>query len=259
MKEVIVIPARYASTRFPAKPLAKIAGKYLIERVWELACRALDPQQVIIATDHQEIKTVAESFGAKVVMTPENCQNGSERVYAAIKDLNIQPEIIVNFQGDAVLPPPWILKDLLDGLRDNSNYACATPVVKINNEQYESYQELRAKGNNSGTFAVINKDNQALYFSNAVIPYYRKENSNKEAYKHIGIYAYTYQGLENYLSFEKSDLEKIEELEQLRMLENGIDILTVPVDLKGRTMASVDNPEDVKIAENIISQEGELI
>ncbi len=258
-KSIIVIPARFASSRFPGKPLKLISGKMMIQRVWEIACQALTAEQVYIATDSIEIQQAAESFGAKVVMTSVDCRNGSERVWEALQVLGFQPEIIVNFQGDAVLTPPWIIKDLLLAMENQPEFGCATPKVRIDNQAYEEFQKMRLAGSSSGTFVVSDAKDRALYFSNAIIPYFRKNNPHKYADRHLGIYAYRFDTLKKYLSLTESSLEAIEQLEQLRMLENGIEILTVAVDLKGRTMASVDSPEDLLTAERLIASEGDLI
>ncbi len=256
---IIVIPARFASTRFPGKPLKMISGKMMIQRVWELACLALSPQQVFIATDSQEIEHAAKSFSAQVIMTSPDCRNGSERVWDALQQLDFQPDVIVNFQGDAVLTPPWIIQDLLTALAEQPEYGCATPKVRIENTAYEEFQLMRLAGSSSGTFVVSDAKHRALYFSNAIIPYFRKNHDQKYADRHLGIYAYRFDTLKKYLALTESSLEQIEQLEQLRMLENGIEILTVPVDLKGRTMASIDSPEDLIIAEKLIAIEGELV
>lgn len=254
----IIIPARYASSRFPGKPLVQIAGKTMIQRVWEIACKAHNAENVYIATDDERIKNKVEEFGGKCLMTSAECKNGSERVKDAIDQLEFKPEIIVNFQGDAVRIPPEVLAKLIAGLKKQESFLCATPAVKIENQAYEEFLEFRKQGSTSGTFVTFNKDFKALYFSNAVIPFYRKDSNNKSAWKHIGIYAYRYQGLEKYLALPESSLEATESLEQLRLLENGIDILVVPVDLGGVKTCSVDNPEDVAIAEAIIKEQGEI-
>ena len=254
---VVIIPARYQSSRFPGKPLQEIAGKIMLERVWNIACQAVSPSQVYIATDDQRIIDAAKAFGAQAIMTPADCRNGSERVEAAVGELESKPGVVVNFQGDAVLTPPWVIKDLLSAL-EKTDADCATPAVKISSDEYQQFVKLRASGSSSGTFVVFDKQGKALYFSSCLIPYHREVGETSNTYRHIGIYAYRYQALQKYLSLEQGDLEQIEQLEQLRMLENGMSIQVAKVDLRGRTMVSVDSPDDVGRAEAIIAKEGDL-
>ena len=124
-KSLVVIPARYQSSRFPGKPLQEISGKIMLERVWNIACQAVTPAQVYIATDDKRIVDAAKEFGAQAIMTPADCHNGSERVEAAVGALEIKPDIVVNFQGDAVLTPPWVIQDLLSAMGDtDADCAC---------------------------------------------------------------------------------------------------------------------------------------
>jgi 3-deoxy-manno-octulosonate cytidylyltransferase (CMP-KDO synthetase) len=256
---VIVIPSRYGSKRFPGKPLADILGVTMLERIWRIAKSVNSIQDVYITTDDQRIEDHAKNFGASVIRTSEQCENGTVRTYEAINTLPKKPDFIINFQGDAVLTPPWIIQALVNEFLENGTLELVTPVVKMTLEQVEKLKEAKANGEVSGTTAVLDKNGFALYFSKAVIPFVRKKTENPPIYRHIGIYGYSFTTLERYIHLEPTELEEIEGLEQLRALENGIKIKCVPVDYRGRTHWSVDSPEDKMRVEDIIRKEGELI
>lgn len=258
-KNVIIIPARYQSSRFPGKPLALIKGHSLIYRVWSIAKSIKGVDEVYIATDHVGIQKHALDFGAKVLMT-ENCQNGTERCYAALSLLPDKPEIILNLQGDAVLTPPWVIQALMDTMRNHSELEITTLATQISKEKYSLMQKAKAKGEVGGTMVVCDKVFNAMYFSKSMIPYLREtQMESPPLYRHIGLYAYRYSALENYIAATPTPLEKLEGLEQLRILENGKPIRVVLVDYKGHTHASVDSPEDVIRVEKLIEAEGELV
>jgi 3-deoxy-manno-octulosonate cytidylyltransferase (CMP-KDO synthetase) len=258
-KNFIIIPARYQSSRFPGKPLALIKGHSLIYRVWSIAKTIKGVDEVYIATDHVEIQTHALGFGAKVLMT-EKCNNGTERIFAALALLTNKPEIILNLQGDAVLTPPWVVQALIDAMIANAKLEITTPATLINIEQYLLMQEAKLNGEVGGTMVVCDKDLNALYFSKSMIPYLRNtQMESPPLYRHIGLYAYRYSALEKYISLSPTPLEKLEGLEQLRILENGKPIRVVLVDYKGHTHASIDSPEDVIRVEQLIETEGELV
>lgn len=278
---IIVIPARYGSSRFPGKPLALIKGVSLLERTWRIA-RSASPDRVLIATDDDRIEEAATRFGAEVVRTSEHCSNGTERVYEAVERSNIgtasnagnvclggpssgshhieDDDIIINLQGDAVLTPPWILKDIIDAMKANPSVRIATPATKLTMPQYNDLVEQKKKGIVGGTLVVFDKNLNALYFSKAPIPFVRSTPSDVDLplYRHVGLYAYRYSALKEYLTLPPSPLEQLEGLEQLRALENGLSIRIVVVDYKGRTHWSVDSPEDVERVEQIIVSQGEL-
>lgn len=259
MKTVIIIPARYASSRLPGKPLKIIKGKSLLERVYNIAVAASSEKQVFIATDNQEIADHAESFSAQVLMTPEECKNGSERVKSAVDQLKNQPEIIVNFQGDAVLTPPDVLRDLIKAAESN-DYLCTTPILKIDNAAYEQVLGERKAGVTSGTYVALNQESEGIYFSKNLLPCFRDTScSAKFSYRHVGIYAYTYQGLAMYLELSPTPNEMAEKLEQLRLIDHGQKIKCVEVDLQGRSLCSVDEEQDIARAEALIEAEGELL
>lgn len=259
MKSVIVIPARFASSRFSGKPLALIHGKSLLKRVWDIAKAVTDIEEVYIATDDDRIKYHAENFGAKVIITKSSCENGTNRVYEAIKSLKILPNIIINLQGDAVLTPPWVIQSLLNNMIEDQTIGLATLATKITVKQYNEMRVAKIEGSVGGTMVVFDKKNNALYFSKSMIPFLRNNQINDpHLYRHIGLYGYNYQTLKKYLELFPTPLEQLESLEQLRALENGIPIRVVIADYKGRTHCAVDSPKDIATVEAIISKEGEL-
>jgi 3-deoxy-manno-octulosonate cytidylyltransferase (CMP-KDO synthetase) len=260
MDTIIVIPARYGSSRFPGKPLASIRGRSLLERVWRISKGVSGVNEVVVATDDSRIAAHVQSFGGRAVMTSESCRNGSERVFEAIEKLGISPKIVVNMQGDAVLMPPWVIGALVEAMQKDPTIQIATPAVRLSKEQYESLAATKAAGITSGTTVTFSKSGDALYFSKGIIPFARKlPEGEPPIFQHIGVYAYTSDSLKRYISLPVGMFEEMEQLEQLRALENGIPIRVVPVSFKGRTMWSVDNPQDVARVEAIIDAEGELV
>ena len=232
----------------------------MIRRVWQLASAASTVSRVIVATDDDRILSTIVEAGGEAVLTPSTCANGTERVHAAASSLAGDYDYIVNVQGDSPLLPPWILDELLTTMHA-ARASFATPAVALSWEQCEKLQELRAQGNSSGTTVVSAQDGRALYFSSALLPFIRQAKRPEQCpvKKHIGVYAYTPEVLQQYMDLPASTLESLEKLEQLRALEHGLPIHVVDVDLKGKTLWSVDSPEDVEIAEEIIRREGELI
>jgi 3-deoxy-manno-octulosonate cytidylyltransferase (CMP-KDO synthetase) len=252
-KALIVIPARMASTRFPDKPMALIAGKTMIQRVWEIGMAAGD---VVIATDDERLKNFAIRFGANVMMTSPHCLTGTDRVAEVAKSFP-DVDIFFSLQGDAVLTPPWVVKNILKEMRENPEVQIATPAVRLGGKPLFDFVEEKKGGSSSGTVVVFNKKRDALYFSKALIPFDRSGHS--VLYRHIGLYGYRREALLKLSELSEGMLEKAEKLEQLRALENGIPIRVVEVDYRGRTHGSVDRPQDVAIVERIIASEGELL
>ena len=261
MRAAIVIPCRYGSTRFPGKPLATIAGRSLVERVWRVGKAVAGVDHVVVATDDKRIADHVQSFGGTAVMTSEACQNGSERAFEAVEKLNQKIDIIVNLQGDTPLTPPWTIEALITEMRRDPAVQLSTPAVQLSREELDRLVDARTRGIVGGTTVVFDKNHNAFYFSKNIIPYTRTlpATGPTPVYRHVGLYAYTHQTLKRYVELPESTLEKIEQLEQLRALENGIPIRVVPVDFRGRTSWSVDNPSDVGEVERIIAAEGELI
>jgi 3-deoxy-manno-octulosonate cytidylyltransferase (CMP-KDO synthetase) len=260
MSAVIVIPARQGSTRFPGKPLAMIAGRPLLERTWRIAKAVPGVSKVYIATDDAVLRGKAAEMGAEVLMTPPECRNGSERVFAAVSQLKEPPEIVVNLQADAVLTPPWVIEPVVRAIQLDPKVLVATPAVRLSWKQYDEFAQSKAGGKVSGTSVVADQDGDALYFSKGVVPFVRQRQGDvSPVWRHIGLYAYRFEALERYASWEPTPLEQTEGLEQLRFLERKVPIRVVPVDYRGRSHWSVDNPGDVGVVEEIIMAEGELV
>ena len=254
---LIVIPARYGSSRFPGKPLAMIAGMSMIERVWRLASASRIAEKAVIATDDIRLKEFAEGFGAEVFMTSESCRTGTDRVAEVATEL-ADYEIYFNLQGDAVLTPPWVIDSVLEVIIDNNNINMATASYRLEGEVLADFVKKKEEGSTTGTMVVSSLSGDALYFSRSLIPCWRDETP-QVLHRHIGLYAYTKDTLKLMASLSETPLEGAEKLEQLRALENGISIRVVEVDYRGHTPASVDCSEDVTVVEAIIRREGEIL
>ncbi len=256
MDIAVIIPARYGSTRLPGKPLAEIAGKTLIRRVVDIASRAQGISRVVVATDDKRIHDHVTQFGGEAVMTPETCRNGTERVLAATLEMKPAPDAIINFQGDAVLTPPWILEALALALESDH---FVTPAVRLSAERAREMFSAKAAGDAGGTTVVTGKTGHALYFSKSVIPFVRGDMPDPSpVFQHIGMYGYHMNTLQKYAALPEGPLEAAEKLEQLRALENGIPIRVVEVDYRGRTAWAVDSPGDIATVEKLIENEGEI-
>jgi 3-deoxy-manno-octulosonate cytidylyltransferase (CMP-KDO synthetase) len=181
-------------------------------------------------------------------------------VAAALDALGEPVDGVVNFQGDAVLTPPWVLQALVDVLRNEDSVEMVTPAVRLDRARYDEFLVAKENSPSSGTTVTMDHESNALYFSKRVIPFIR--NPEKEfppVFRHIGLYGYTVETLRRFTSLLPTALEKAEGLEQLRALHNGIPIRVVEVDYRGRTHWSIDTPEDVSKAEEIIAREGEFV
>jgi 3-deoxy-manno-octulosonate cytidylyltransferase (CMP-KDO synthetase) len=260
MKAVIIIPARFHSTRLPGKPLQLIRGKSMLQRMWQIAKQVSQVAGVYIATEDKRIVEHAHTFQAHALLTPDSCINGTERVLAAAELLNPRPEIILNLQGDAVLTPPWVIQALLNAMLANEALMFATTAVRMARAEYEQMALSKKRGQVGGTTVVFDQDHRALYFSKSMIPFLRETREEPlPVYRHIGLYAYRYAFLKQYASLPPTLLEKTEGLEPLRALEHGLPIHVVEVDYQKRTHWSVDSAEDVGLVEAIIDREGELV
>lgn len=266
MAVVIVIPARYASTRYPGKPLVELRdgtgeARSLIRRSWDAACRVSGVDRVVVATDDDRIRDHAEGFGAEVVMTAESCRNGTERCSDALGHLGGDYDIVVNLQGDAPLTPAWFVEDLIAGLRANPTAEVATPVLRCDGAALASFREDRKAGRVGGTTAVFRTDKMALYFSKEVIPYSDNVPTDRDdtpIFHHVGVYAYRPSALSAYGDLPIGVMEDLEGLEQLRFLENGHGILCVQVDGRGRQFWELNNPEDVPRIEAMLAAHPDL-
>lgn len=260
MNSVIIIPARYASTRYPGKPLVQLrdstgASKTLVQRSWEAALQVLPAERVFVATDDDRISACAEAFGAQVILTSDTCRNGTERCAEAVVRAGLDADVVVNLQGDSPLTPPWFISALIEEMTAEAEIAMATPVLRCDHETYGNFVADRRAGRVGGTTAVFGRDMQALYFSKEVIPYLPKPPEPGETvpvFHHVGVYAYRRWALERYVATGEGILEKLEGLEQLRFLEMGIPIRCVEVEARGRKFWELNNPVDVERIEAIL-------
>lgn len=266
---LIVIPARYASSRLPGKPLVKVAGVEMITRVAKIAeavSKRNERCNYVVATDDNRILDFCNQQNIAVVMTSESCKNGTERCWDAVGRLGIKPKLIINLQGDNPLCPPWIIQDIIDEWK---SYPADlyTPCVLLDWNEYDTLKKSKETTPFSGTTVMVDKNNYALAFSKNIIPAVRKEDKAKEKMdkspvrRHVGLYAYTYQTLKNYFTDEESVYEQgyIEGLEQMRFLYNGLKVKMVHVDYRNReTTSGVDSPEDLVRVEEILAKYGEF-
>ncbi|MDT8323743.1 MAG: 3-deoxy-manno-octulosonate cytidylyltransferase [Bacteroidota bacterium] len=240
---LIVIPARYASTRFPGKPLAMIAGKSMIQRVWERCGAATCSSRVVVATDDERIRDEVLRFGGEVFMTPSGITSGTERI--ACLAAQEHADIYVNVQGDEPLLPPFTIDATVSALRENPGADIATASCPLAGEEGISSPDTVKLVTDAAGFA--------LYFSRAGIPYQRHDGNASPRdgvyRKHIGIYVYRRAALLRFSALPPSPLEQAERLEQLRALENGMRIVVanVPADSQ-----AVDVPDDVRRVEALL-------
>ncbi len=261
MKSVIFIPARYASSRYPGKPLVELTGadgvkKSLIQRSWEAAKAVDGVDAVYVLTDDDRIRDASVAFGADVLMTSSDARNGTERCAEGLAQLDDQPDVVVNLQGDAPLTPAWFVEDLLAAVAADEDVQMATPVLRCDKETLTNFVTDRLNSRVGGTTAAIRPDGKALYFSKEVLPYVGSLDNPPEVWHHVGVYAYRPKALAAYGSWPEGPLEKAEGLEQLRFLENGWPITCVPVEGRGRVFWELNNPIDVERIEAVLKQEG---
>lgn len=241
-----IIPARYESTRFPGKPLAKIKGKTLIQHTYENAKKCPSLKKIIIATDDQRIYEHAISFGAPCIMTPKNCVNGTERI---AKTLELSPElakadIIINIQGDEPCLSTHAITKLVDLLKNDPKVHMATAVVPILDRE-ELLDPSIVK-------CVFNQKQEALYFSRSPVPYFNPSSHQPiSGYAHLGLYGYQRNFLLQYASMPNTPLQEQESLEQLKVLEHGF---TIKVAIVEDRSLGVDTPEDIQKVEKYLCQ-----
>ncbi len=249
MNFIGIIPARYASTRFPGKPLVKIDGRPMIQHVYEKACKALDT--VYIATDDLRISDAAKNFGAQVVMTGDFHKSGTDRCAEALKviktNTQVPFDVVLNIQGDE----PFMDISHIELLKNCFN-ALDTQIATL----IRSIHENDDLFNPNLPKVIVNAVNEAIYFSRSPIPYYRNAEKNEwhtkhQYYKHIGIYAYRCDILEQITQLKISKLEEAESLEQLRWIENGYKIKTAHTEIEN---LPVDTPEDLVKIEKYLSR-----
>lgn len=248
MKFLGIIPARYASTRFPAKPLAMLGGKTVIQRVYEQVSGVMD--DAYVATDDERIEAAVKAFGGKVVMTSVHHKSGTDRCYEAMTRIGGQFDVVVNIQGDEPFIQPSQLHSIQACFQDP-----ATQIATLV-KPFTPQDGLQALQNPNSPKVVLDKNRNALYFSRSVIPYLRGVDSAEwlsrhTYYKHIGLYAYRTEVLKEITALPQSPLELAESLEQLRWLENGYVIKAGITEVE---TIGIDTPQDLQRAEEFLKQ-----
>jgi 3-deoxy-manno-octulosonate cytidylyltransferase (CMP-KDO synthetase) len=241
---IVVIPARYAATRLPGKPLVFLGGRPMIERVWERTRRAKKVSRVIIATDDQRIIQAAAAFGGEAVLTRPDHRSGTERVAEVAATMNsAENEIFVNVQGDEPLIEPEAIDTLIEAIESEEGVQVATLMVPIAKPADIMDPNI--------VKVVLDFDGNALYFSRAPVPWVRDRNAPVHAQhmKHLGLYAFRRSALLDFPTLPLGDLERIEQLEQLRWMENGYKIRVAET---AHDSVSVDVPEDVERVERLL-------
>jgi 3-deoxy-manno-octulosonate cytidylyltransferase (CMP-KDO synthetase) len=246
MALVVIIPARYGSSRFPGKPLADIAGRPMIQHVMERAGAVPGVELVAVTTDDRRIAQAVEAFGGTVVMTPADLRSGSDRVAAAARELKVGPDdLVVNVQGDQPLLPPEVISLTAAPLLAEPGLDLATPVVAIANPE-EIPDPAHVK-------VVMDVRGNALYFSRLAVPFPR-DGEQITYYKHLGVYVFRHAFLQTFASLPTGRLEQIEKLEQLRALEAGHAVRCVVTDYDS---PEVDRPEDAARVAQLLRARGE--
>lgn len=247
MKSIAIIPARYSSTRLPGKPLLDIGGLPMFVRVWKNISSASNLDKTIVATDDDRIAKVAEEYEVPYVMTSPDLQSGTDRLYAATELIDEEYDLIVNVQGDE----PFLLGEDIELLLNNFNcnkYDVATFIQKINSSEDLSNPNI--------VKVAINEKGKAVYFSRSPIPYLRDYPieswlQQRDYWRHIGVYAYSYNALKSFAELPPSDLEKTEKLEQLRLLEKGFAYKCIELE---RELIGIDTPEDYEKVKQMIEK-----
>lgn len=250
MKSLAIIPARYASTRFPAKPLAMLGGKLIIERVYRQVQQAID--DVVVATDDERIMSAVESFGGRAVMTSTEHRSGTDRCYEALMKVGGSYDIVINVQGDEPFIQPEQIRSLVACFEDP-----ATDIATLV-KPFTVEDGIEALENPNSPKVVVSRDMKAIYFSRSVIPYMREVPreewlSRHPYYKHIGMYAFRAKTLGEVTALPQSSLELSEKLEQLRWLENGY---RIGVGITTIETIGIDTPEDLRRAEEFLAARG---
>ncbi len=239
-KSIAVIPARYGSTRFPGKVLAPLAGKPMIQWVYEKAAASC-VDEVLVATDDPKVIAAVKAFGGDAVMTSPEHPSGTDRIWEAVSQLDY--EIIINVQGDEPLIPVTVIDQLIDLMKQSKNVEMATVAVPRPRHELDDPNKVKV---------VLGANRQALYFSRSMLPFLREGGVDMPTYLHWGIYAYRKDTLQRFIALPEGQLEQCEKLEQLRALENGINIDVILSNLES---IGVDTPEDLELAEHKLKLE----
>ncbi len=263
--DLIVVPARFGSKRLPGKPLIRIAGHTLLERVVAVAQQAASVAgdcAVVVATDDERILDHARAIGCAAVMTASEISSGSGRACAAASARTPEPPIVVNLQGDAPFIPPALVARLLTTARA-TQADCVTPVVRLDWAALDAMRAHKQQAPFSGTTCVRNGDGRALWFSKTILPAIRDEAALRTAgplspvYRHLGLYAYRLGALQRFEATAPTPYEQWEGLEQLRFLETGMSIHTIEAAAPRHAMSGIDTQADVALAERLIAQHGD--
>ena len=262
--DLIVVPARFASSRLPGKPLLPIAGRTLLDRVVAIA-RAAAVQagdcDVLVATDDGRIADHAVSLGVEVAMTATELDSGTVRAFAAARQCGHAPARVINLQGDAPFIPTGIVAGLLQTLR-NGSADVATPVFQLDWARLDRLRAHKETAPFSGTTCVRASDRRALWFSKSILPAMRNEAQLREqplspVWQHLGLYGYTMPALAWFAEASPGAYEVLEGLEQLRFIENGWRVDTVEVDVPAHLLSGIDTPQDLAKAEEAITRFGD--
>jgi 3-deoxy-manno-octulosonate cytidylyltransferase (CMP-KDO synthetase) len=263
MNSVILIPARFASSRYPGKPLVELKGaggtpKPLIQRSVEAARRVAGVSGVFVVTDDDRIAEACTDFGVGAIMTSTGCRNGTERCAEALGQLH-DPDLVINFQGDALLTPPSFVEALIARMADDRDAQVATPAIRLRREEVHALQAEERAGRVGGTTVVTDSGGRALYFSKRLIPHlpdWALEAELTPVKLHVGVYAYRPGALEHYVETPLAELETLEGLEQLRFLDAGVPVAVVEVDPPPYALRELNNPEDVAPIEQALAEAG---
>ena len=263
MNSVILIPARYQSTRYPGKPLVELkgaggTGKPLIQRSVEAARRVAGVSGVFVVTDDERVAEACAPARVGVIMTSPECRNGTERCAEALAQLH-DCDLVINFQGDALLTPPGFVEALMARMRDDCDALVATPAMRLRSDEARALQTEEAAGRVGGTTVVTDDSGYALYFSKRLIPHLPTgalDAAMSPVRLHVGVYAYRPEALERYVATPVSELEMLEGLEQLRFLAAGIPVAVVDVATPPFALRELNNPEDVAAIEAALAEAG---
>jgi len=263
VNSVILIPARYQSSRYPGKPLVELKGaggcpKPLIHRSVEAARRVAGVSGVFVVTDDERIAQACVPARVGVLMTSPECRNGTERCAEALPELH-EPDLVINFQGDALLTPASFVEALISHMESNPDALVATPAMRLRSEEVAALRREESAGRVGGTTVVTDNEGRALYFSKRLIPHlpqWAAEAQPTPMKLHVGVYAYRPRALEQYRETPLSELETLEGLEQLRFLDAGIPIHVVEVETPPFALRELNNPEDVAPIEEALAAAG---
>lgn len=262
MKIAIIIPARYASTRFPGKPLVNIAGQSMLSRVVDIAqqaCANLKHVTLAVATEDSRIEDHCNDIGVQCVMTSDHCKTGSDRVLEAAQHLGGDFDFVVGLQGDAPFTPVEAPLKMIEAFHGDPTIEVVTPIVQLRWAELDALREGKKQTPFSGTTCVTDTKGKALWFSKNILPAIRKEESFRKTeefspvFQHIGLYGFRFDILKKFVALPEGKYEQLEGLEQLRLLENGISVQTVTLHVDaGLAQSGIDSPEDVERAEKIL-------